>query len=599
MPRDAESLKIALWAESGDRTEPENLSTPIDRDVGYTAAAYGGRLVREEVNQDRRERSGAALDSIQFGIPPYSADVDYPADEGVVQRQVGGVVGIYTNNADAGPDSTVVDPATSGQTTWDRVSGAVTTPGQVSGVTATAGNTVADLEWDAPILGGAPVTRFDIRWKPTSRSSWQSADIRAGDKATNWRATSLTNSTEYEFQVRAVTAEGSGPWSTTGVTATPGPGSPGRVATPAAIAGDTQVRLLWGQPDLNGGSLVRYEVQWAGPSQSFGSTRQQNASGTTSTVTGLTNGDAYRFRVRVRTQVSGAWSSPDATATPIASFQRFTASNANFAWPYPLATRARIVLKGGDGSDGGGGGGGSGGNSGGSSDGALGTGGGSGGRGGTSSTRPAGGGGAGGDLGARGTASSITVSGTTYTADGGIGGPGGGGGYGGRAGITVGGVGDDYEGGGGGGAGQGRSGTGADGGNGGDSNHLSGRIYGDGGVGIAGGGSGGGRRTHNLSTHVLREPEEGFFGQGGSGGSGGVRGFGNTLDGTSGTAGGAGEEGLTTVTTLTGLSLGDAFTIVVGPGGAGGDGGAGAGNASSGSDGSAGDGGWVEVTPLY
>ena len=345
MPRDAESLKIALWAATGDRTDPENLGTPIDRAVGYTAAAYGGRLVREEVNQDRRERSGAALDSIKFGIPPYSADVDYPADEGVVQRQVAGVVGIYTNNADTGPGSTVVDPATAGQTTWERVTGSVTVPGQVGGVSATAGNTVADIEWNAPIAGGSTITRFDIRWKPTSRGAWQSGDIRAGDATTCYQATGLTNSTEYEFQVRARTAEGNGPWSATGVTAIPGPGTPGQVATPAAIAGDEQVRLLWGEPDLNGGTLVRYEVQWAGPGQSFNGTRQQNATGTTSTVTGLTNGSAYRFRVRVRTHVSGAWSSPNATATPIESFVRFTASNANWAWPWQ-ATRARIVGEG-------------------------------------------------------------------------------------------------------------------------------------------------------------------------------------------------------------------------------------------------------------
>ena len=577
MPRDAESLKITLWATTGDRTDPENLGTPIDRAVGYTAAAYGGRLVREEVNQDRRERSGAALDSIKFGIPPYSADVDYPADEGVVQRLVSGVVGIYTNNAAAGPGSTVVDPATAGQTRWDRVSGAVTMPGQVGGVTATAGNTVADLEWNAPILGGAAITRFDIRWKPTSRAAWQAADIRAGDGTTCYTATGLANSTEYEFQVRARTSEGSGPWSTTGVTATPGPGSPGRVALAAAIAGFTEVRLLWGQPDLNGGSLVRYEVQWAGPGQSFNSTRQQNASGTTSTVTGLTNGSAYRFRVRVRTHVAGAWSSPNATATPIVSFRRFTTSDPAFAWPYPLATKARVVLKAGNGGDGGGGGGGGGGhNSTGTSahpsggaggdafaiDGLDGRG--NPGSGGYSS----GGGGGQGGRGSAGTNSSVAVGGVTHSANGGVVGIGGIGGAGGSTEDTAG------------------------------NRTLAGGF---------GGGSGYPRVDKIVSDDFAPDDVLGVSpvdGGGGLGGSGGAKnGGGITDDGEDGGNGFEGGVGETVAQLLTGLSLNDSLDITVGSGGGGGAGGGGGGSeatdGSGGSSGPGGDAGWVEIHPLY
>ena len=252
MPRDPEAIRAGiLWADAAnaDTELPENLSTPIDRAVGYVAADYGGRLVREEVNQFRREVSGGIRDANRFGgFPPYDDDVDYPADEGHCQREVGGVVGLYRAVTANGPGSTVVDPATSGQTAWELITGMET---QVQGVSAQAGN--------------------------------------------------------------------------------------------------EQVILRWG--GLSIANLSGYRVQWKSGSQSYSSARQQDVTGAgtvTATVGSLSNGTEYDFRVAGLVGSTVQDYSAEVSATPIVQFQRFTVSNAAFAWPY-AATRARVILKGGDG----------------------------------------------------------------------------------------------------------------------------------------------------------------------------------------------------------------------------------------------------------
>jgi hypothetical protein len=101
-------------------------------------------------------------------------------------------------------------------------------------------------------------------------------------------------------------------------TATPAtaPGAPG---TPAAVPTDGGVQLTWTAPASNGGTVVRdYVVQYA--TDSAFTTPVTFADGVTTTaattITGLTNGTAYWFRVAaVNAAGTGSWSTA-ATATP-------------------------------------------------------------------------------------------------------------------------------------------------------------------------------------------------------------------------------------------------------------------------------------------
>ena len=102
--------------------------------------------------------------------------------------------------------------------------------------------------------------------------------------------------------------------------ATPSGTVPGGGATLAlrAEAGDGEVDLDWLEPDDGGVTITSYTVQWRTGNQGYSTGRQATATGTTHTVSSLTNDTEYFFRVRaVNGEGNGAWSG-DASATPVA-----------------------------------------------------------------------------------------------------------------------------------------------------------------------------------------------------------------------------------------------------------------------------------------
>lgn len=149
---------------------------------------------------------------------------------------------------------------------------------------ATRGSAEVALTWAAPDDGGLPITEYRIE-----------SDIAAGEKVDGgspYTWTGLTNGTAYSFRVRACNANGCGSWSPWSAAATPStiPGVPG---IGSASRGNASASVSWSAPASNGGSpLTTYEID------------SDVAPGTNSTLsspyswTGLSNGTAYRFRVR-------------------------------------------------------------------------------------------------------------------------------------------------------------------------------------------------------------------------------------------------------------------------------------------------------------
>jgi len=84
----------------------------------------------------------------------------------------------------------------------------------------------------------------------------------------------------------------------------------------AVIVGDTQVSVSWAAPADNGGTAITgYYVQYATNSAfTTGVSSLISVSGTSTTVTGLTNGTPYWFRVGARNQVTNAVSSTTSSA---------------------------------------------------------------------------------------------------------------------------------------------------------------------------------------------------------------------------------------------------------------------------------------------
>ncbi|WP_353951237.1 peroxidase family protein [Knoellia sp. S7-12] len=185
-------------------------------------------------------------------------------------------------------------------------------------VTATAGNAQATVAWTAPTdNGGSPITGYQVR---VAVGTTLVRLVNLTGTATSTTVTGLTNGTAYNFRIRAVTAVGLGAVSAPSNTITPIaptnlPTAPG---TPVATVGNLSAGLTWTAPTNDGGSpITGYQVR-----VSTGTTlvRLVNLTGTatSTTVTGLTNGTAYNFRIRAVTAVGlGAVSAPSNTITAI------------------------------------------------------------------------------------------------------------------------------------------------------------------------------------------------------------------------------------------------------------------------------------------
>ena len=317
---DTEAKKIlgTLWASGGDRTDPDDSSlTPVlTRDTGWPSsfsATDGDTARRRVVNQRFRELDGAASDLYRYGgLQPYDDEIDYlQYARCFVQGQE------YYASAANGPGSTVVGPTDAGQTTWVAVSGTIGAPSAPPAPTATTPRS-GELVWfwACPLDGGSIITEFDLQWRVSGMTAWSASVVLDTPRH---EQTGLTNGVAIQVRVLARNAEGDSPWSSTG-SATPQGEVPGGGATLAlrTDAGDAEIDADWLEPDDGGVNITSYILQWAGSGQNFSTGRQRTVLTTEDTIPNLTNGTAYRVRVRaVNGQGEGAWSN-ESPATPVA-----------------------------------------------------------------------------------------------------------------------------------------------------------------------------------------------------------------------------------------------------------------------------------------
>jgi predicted phage tail protein len=130
--------------------------------------------------------------------------------------------------------------------------------------------------------------------------------------------TGLTNGTGYLFRVASVNDVGTGLYSANSSAVTPAT-TPGTPTAVAGIRGNGQVQLSWTAPVSNGGlSVTDYTIQYSSNSGSSWQTFTDAVSSATSaTVTGLTNGTGYLFRVAsVHDVGAGSFAATSSSITP-------------------------------------------------------------------------------------------------------------------------------------------------------------------------------------------------------------------------------------------------------------------------------------------
>ena len=247
---------------------------------------------------------------------------------GGAQPVVNGTATLTTTALPTGTDSlsAVYTPTTgaafAGSTSTNSVSytiDAPTVPGAPTIGTATPGNTSASVSFTAPASnGGSAITSYTVT--ATDATTPANGGQTGTGTTSPITVTGLTNGDSYTFTVTATNGVGTGAASGASNAVTPAtvPGAPTGVS---AVAGQGQASVSFTAPASNGGSAITgYTV--TATDATTPANGGQTGTGTTSpiSVTGLTNGDSYTFKVTATNAIgAGAASSASSPVTPEAT----------------------------------------------------------------------------------------------------------------------------------------------------------------------------------------------------------------------------------------------------------------------------------------
>ena len=200
-------------------------------------------------------------------------------------------------------------------TVTDNDTPSIVAPAQPTGLAAQAGNAEVTLSWANP--DNATISKWQVQREEGSGSYGAWVDVPGSTASTtSHTVTGLSNGTAYSFRIRAVNAGGNSPASAE-VRATP-MAPPLKPTGVTATAGHGQVTLSWDNPD--NATISKWQYQQKQGDGSYGPWMDipgSTASTTSYTVTGLTNGVVYSFRIRAVNAGGNGAPSDEVTATPI------------------------------------------------------------------------------------------------------------------------------------------------------------------------------------------------------------------------------------------------------------------------------------------
>ena len=194
------------------------------------------------------------------------------------------------------------------------------TPGEPTSVTITLSTeTGIELSWTAPgdtgIEGGSGakgrIMGYEVYYSKTANFAIDDQGVKSQTlgNTTSISLSSLDSGTRYYFKVTAANAAGSGnPSAEIGGYTTSRPGAPTAVAANPGTTADNEVTLTWDAPDDTGiadsggkpGSITEYKVYYAASTINDLNAAvewPQSATGTSMTITGLSAGNRYYFKV--------------------------------------------------------------------------------------------------------------------------------------------------------------------------------------------------------------------------------------------------------------------------------------------------------------
>jgi hypothetical protein len=166
-----------------------------------------------------------------------------------------------------------------------------TAPGAPTAVSASAGDSMATVNWGAAADNRSTITQYRVSYQA---STGVTGSVTVGGGARGVSVTGLTNGVRYVFTVAATNQVGAGPGVATA------PVIPFAVAAAPTLTATPQTggaTVIWTAPDLRGGTLVDYQVSATGQAN-------RAVTATSTSYTGLTAGQTVTFTVSAITRTA-------------------------------------------------------------------------------------------------------------------------------------------------------------------------------------------------------------------------------------------------------------------------------------------------------
>ena len=171
------------------------------------------------------------------------------------------------------------------------------------------------LTWTAPFDNGSPIKSYKISYWEVGTNTIKTKTVSTA----NAQITGLTNGKAYEFKVIAINSVGHSADSDI-VTATPSASVsasiPGQVRGVVATPSNGQIFLTWIAPSQNGSPITSYKVTVSEVGSNVFTTFPNLSTETSTTITGLTNGKTYSFKVAAINAIGIGKESTPVAATP-------------------------------------------------------------------------------------------------------------------------------------------------------------------------------------------------------------------------------------------------------------------------------------------